>query len=276
MATYCDKTFRSDNYQNSRPTYPDQFFDHLASYIGKRPATIVDVGCGTGQATRSLAKIGDQVYGFDMSPVMIEQAKSSTTASNVKYDVGDDLTFVDKVEPHSVDLVTVAEAAHWLHYPQFFDNVRTVLKPGGVLAFWAYVNFTFIGYPAVGEIIRDCNWNPERYGNLWDEGRRYLDHLYKNIIPPEDSFTDVEYRVNDFDALRSEEPLEIVKLGVPVKAMIQFLRTYSTYHTWKRLNPDKKDMVDQLAEEIFAKTGLNEDSIVDVKWDTVYVFARLK
>ena len=38
----------------------------------------------------------------------------------------------------SVDLVTVASAFHWLDFPRFFDEVRRVARPNGILAVWGY------------------------------------------------------------------------------------------------------------------------------------------
>ena len=37
----------------------------------------------------------------------------------------------------SVDLVLVAQAAHWFDLPAFYAEVARVLRPGGVLAVWS-------------------------------------------------------------------------------------------------------------------------------------------
>jgi len=41
----------------------------------------------------------------------------------------------------SVDLITVAQALHWFDIEQFFAESVRVLRPGGVLAIWAYGHF---------------------------------------------------------------------------------------------------------------------------------------
>jgi ubiquinone/menaquinone biosynthesis C-methylase UbiE len=40
----------------------------------------------------------------------------------------------------SIDLVTVAQALHWLNLPRFYGEARRVLKPGGVVAIWCYAS----------------------------------------------------------------------------------------------------------------------------------------
>ena len=46
-------------YARVRPTYPDDFFEDLVAIAGmNQESSILEVGCGTGQATRSLAALG--------------------------------------------------------------------------------------------------------------------------------------------------------------------------------------------------------------------------
>src|SRR3954466_4385062 len=49
-------------YDRVRPGYPDELFTDLASSTGMGAGTsVLEVGCGTGQATRSLAQLGCSV-----------------------------------------------------------------------------------------------------------------------------------------------------------------------------------------------------------------------
>ena len=46
-------------YDRVRPGYPDELFADLVSIIGMdERSSVLEVGCGTGQATRSLAALG--------------------------------------------------------------------------------------------------------------------------------------------------------------------------------------------------------------------------
>ncbi len=44
------------------------------------------------------------------------------------------------LEADTVDLITVAQGAHWLDRPKFYDEARRVLKTSGVLCFYGYGN----------------------------------------------------------------------------------------------------------------------------------------
>lgn len=44
------------------------------------------------------------------------------------------------IEDKSIDLITVAQAIHWFDFNVFYKQVHRVLKPGGIIAAWAYNN----------------------------------------------------------------------------------------------------------------------------------------
>jgi 2-polyprenyl-3-methyl-5-hydroxy-6-metoxy-1,4-benzoquinol methylase len=49
-------------YDRVRPAYPDELFADLVAITGMdRRSSVLEVGCGTGQATRSLAALGYSV-----------------------------------------------------------------------------------------------------------------------------------------------------------------------------------------------------------------------
>jgi len=54
-------------YDRVRPTYPDELFADLAAITGRdRGSSVLEVGCGTGQATRSLACGGTRLFSGSM------------------------------------------------------------------------------------------------------------------------------------------------------------------------------------------------------------------
>ena len=58
----------------------------------------------------------------------------------------------------SVDVITVAQALHWFDLDRFYTEARRVLKPGGVLAAWAYDFFAVA--PAFDAVLRDAVLGP--------------------------------------------------------------------------------------------------------------------
>jgi ubiquinone/menaquinone biosynthesis C-methylase UbiE len=122
----------------------DTFIDRLAGPLAERlcelariapGAHVLDVGCGTGVATRrAAARTGatGRVLGIDISPGMIEAARRNTN-SHV------DLAVMDaealEFEPGSFDAVVSLCAV--LHFPSLeraIAEMHRVLKPGGTLA----------------------------------------------------------------------------------------------------------------------------------------------
>jgi len=147
-----DPTFRNyapaaaAAYAQYRPGYPDKLIDTVISQhtsTGGGRDLLLDVGCGPGTATRSLAPLFQHAVGVDPGQSMIETARTiaSSTARGepVRYEVcaAEELDSVPGIAPESVDLVTAATAAHWFDLPRFYATAAKVLKPGGTIALWA-------------------------------------------------------------------------------------------------------------------------------------------
>ncbi len=112
----------SANYAAHRPTYPAQLVDELAALCpGTRLA--LDCGCGTGQLTVLLAERFERVVGTDASAAQIDKAQAR---ERVEYRVA--LAEDSGLAAASADLVTVAQAAHWLDLPRFYEEVRRVAR----------------------------------------------------------------------------------------------------------------------------------------------------
>ncbi|GII94046.1 class I SAM-dependent methyltransferase [Sinosporangium siamense] len=63
----------------------------LASWMPPAPATVLDVGCGTGSLSQLLAGAGHRVTGVDLSPLMVERASAKLSAAGLsgRFLVGD-------------------------------------------------------------------------------------------------------------------------------------------------------------------------------------------
>jgi trans-aconitate methyltransferase len=59
----------AERYDRARPSYPDAQIDQLVAWVGPE-ARMVDVGCGTGKATRLLADRGMHGVGVEAHPAM--------------------------------------------------------------------------------------------------------------------------------------------------------------------------------------------------------------
>jgi SAM-dependent methyltransferase len=119
-------------YAEFRPSYPCALIEHI---VGLAPGRELawDCATGSGQAAIQLASHFTRVLATDASA---RQLSAATLHPRVTYRVAAE--HESGATDDSIDLVTVAQALHWLNLPRFYDEARRVLKSGGVIAVWCY------------------------------------------------------------------------------------------------------------------------------------------
>ncbi|WP_027133303.1 class I SAM-dependent methyltransferase [Geminicoccus roseus] len=177
----------ASDYAAHRPTYPASLADFLAGIAPGRGRAL-DGGCGTGQLSVLLAEKFQEVVATDASAAQIAQA---TPHPRVRYRVA--TAERSGLEEASVDLVTVAQAAHWLDLPAFYDEVRRVARPGAALALISYGIFEVAGPP--GPVMR--HFYQDVVGPYWPPERRHVEVGYRSLpFPfPETSLPDMAIEV---------------------------------------------------------------------------------
>ena len=127
----------ADLYDEARPSYPDELFDLLDETIGGIAGTaIVDLAAGTGVQTRPLVARRAEVVAVDVDPRMLQRLRSRSPDVPVVVGRSEWLPLRDAV----ADVVTCANAWHWLPTDRTVEEVARVLRPGGYLALWWAVN----------------------------------------------------------------------------------------------------------------------------------------
>lgn len=168
-------------YADFRPRYPEVLFDWLVDQcVGHGLAW--DCATGSGQAAVALAGRFERVIGSDASTAQIAHAQAHP---GVEYRVAP--AEASGLQAASVDLLTVAQAAHWFDLDAFYGEARRVLKPGGVIALWGYEKLRL--EPALARVVGrfyhdelDGFWPPERA--LVESGYRDLAFPSRPSIPP--------------------------------------------------------------------------------------------
>lgn len=129
-----DSESTARHYAAARPAYPSELFDTLDEMLGHRlaGADVVDVAAGTGISSRQLAERGAHVVAVELSGAMLAQLAAASPAVRAVQGSAHALPLAD----HCADLITVAQAWHWMDPDLALPEIRRVLRPGGVLALW--------------------------------------------------------------------------------------------------------------------------------------------
>ncbi|XP_059428133.1 uncharacterized protein LOC132161932 [Corylus avellana] len=170
---------QAENYAEGRPCYPLELFEFIAS---KTPSQDLawDVGTGNGQAAQSLAGIYKNVIATDTSP---KQLSFAPKLPNITYQQIPPTMSIAELESKvasqsSVDVVTIAQAFHWFDLPNFYQQVKWVLKKSH--AAWCYT------VPEVNDSV-DSVFKPF-YGitvePYWSPARKLVDDKYRSIHFP--------------------------------------------------------------------------------------------
>ena len=133
--TFSDKTRRKVGKFYSIARLSNDFYKELlfSNCSGKK---ILEIGCGPGNYSFQLAKLGALVTGIDISEVAIEQAKErfqNQVETNYYFTVmnAEFLDFEDK----SFDTICGISILHHLVLHQVYSEIARTLKPGGEAIF---------------------------------------------------------------------------------------------------------------------------------------------
>lgn len=197
-------------YAAFRPRYPQALYDFILSKVGSFDYAW-DAGTGNGQAAEELAKHFGQVLATDISIKQLEQAPARP---NIRYDESGELT---DLPDKSVDLVTVAQAIHWLDRNTFYSEVKRVAKPAAIIAVWAYglLKISSEVDPLINRFYTDV------IGPYWDPERRLIDEQLETIEFP-------------FEELPA--PPFAMNFLWPVKELEGYLNTWSATQKYIRVN----------------------------------------
>lgn len=118
-------------YDRVRPRYPAAMFDNLFEMLPVGPQ-IIEVGPGTGQATKDLLARGAFVRAVEIGPAMAAKLQSNLRSDRLEVTVGDFETV--NLRLANADGVFSATAYHWISRQAQTDRPAAVLRPSGVVA----------------------------------------------------------------------------------------------------------------------------------------------
>ena len=192
---------QAEAYDRFRPTYPDAVIDEL---LGPAPAglDVLDVGCGTGIASRQIVQRGAKVLGVELAPRMAEIARGHGIEVEIAAFEGWDAA------GRTFDRVTSAQAWHWLDLPIATAKAASVLRPGGGLC-----------------LIWNAGCQPDDLADA-------LEEVYASVVPPGGHRLLRGYAANRLSDVKARLDSEIdavsaaPEFGAPTERWFPWTRTY--------------------------------------------------
>ncbi|GJM41639.1 MAG: hypothetical protein DHS20C20_19210 [Ardenticatenaceae bacterium] len=139
-------------YEMYRPTYPAELIEDLISLTGIQPASaILEIGSGTGKATRLFAQRGYNILCLEPGQNLIDVAKEAMAAYREQLQFEQARFEEWDANGPQFDLIYSAQAFHWVPQEVRYVKTAVLLKPKGHLAtFWNM----YPGFPgAIGEAL---------------------------------------------------------------------------------------------------------------------------
>lgn len=122
-----------EDYQRTRPVCPPRLFDDLVERAGLDAGDrVIEIGCGTGQATVPLARRGLAVTAVELGAGLADLARRRLT----EFPDADVVTssFEDwRPQATPVDAVVAVNSLHWIDPRLRYAKPHTLLRPGGAM-----------------------------------------------------------------------------------------------------------------------------------------------
>jgi SAM-dependent methyltransferase len=192
----------AEQYNAYRPHYPPQSLLFLVT-LGEldRASDIADIGTGTGRIALELAKYVRLVYAVDTASVMLDQLQISAEEeglSNIRTieAPGEATGLLDE----SLDLVTLAQAFHWMDKSSALREANRILKPDKPLVLlWNQVTNTDDDY--YSEIVSLI----KKYNPSYKGGADILSTDFPDFIARSKLFGPIERYTFSFESTYTPE-----------------------------------------------------------------------
>ncbi|MFC0622762.1 class I SAM-dependent methyltransferase [Kribbella deserti] len=230
-------------YDRMRPGYPPGLFDTLAEVLagpgsaaGGVPAEgagalaagalgeprVLEIGCGTGQATRSMIERGWSVTAVELSPALSAVARRNLPEAEVVTASFEDWPL--PAEPF--ELVIAATSWHWIDPEVRMVKAAQALRPGGSLA----IVSTYHVAGGTQQFFDDVQACYERFDPETKPGLR---------LPPEDATADDP---GEYDRTGLFGPVRFNRWGWDLTyTTSEYLDLLSTYSGHRAMPPEARD-----------------------------------
>lgn len=140
----------AQDYERYRPGYPSELVDLVLAHARGPVRTALEIGAGTGKATRVFAERGIEVTATDPDPAMLAELDRHVPVTVIAVEA----TLEDLPTTSMYDLVFAAASLHWTEPTRRWARVAALLEPGGVVA--SFGGPLLIADPALEAAVRDA------------------------------------------------------------------------------------------------------------------------
>ncbi len=134
-------TGKASSYDRARPMPPEVLLDVLTQLIHlSHPALVVDLGSGTGLSTVIWGERAERVMGIEPNADMRNEAARKVEGhaymAHIEYREG--VAHQTGLPDGCADIVTAAQAFHWMEPTSTLAEIARILRPGGLFAAYDY------------------------------------------------------------------------------------------------------------------------------------------
>ena len=193
----------AESYERFRLNYPDEVVDRTLTFADRPVTEGVEVGAGTGKATRAFASRGIHVTALEPDPEMCTVLTRETLAMPVS----PVHTTFEEYDGKPCGLVYAAAAMHWTEPASRWRRVHDLLEEGGVTAVFGCP--MELSDPEVAERVREARrpqLEEDDYAHEFDAG-----------MAASGLFTDIEHHVVERETV------------LPQREYVGYLSTVSAY-----------------------------------------------
>jgi len=121
---------RGDEMENHHSDITDQTLALMDLQAADR---VLDLGCGTGWASRRMARVAGEVIGLDVADEMLRRAeKTSSSFKNIRY-VWGSAESIPTADHYFSKVLSVESFYYYANQGKALDELRRVMAPGGKL-----------------------------------------------------------------------------------------------------------------------------------------------
>ncbi len=220
--------------------WADYLYQRAKLYYGKRPESVLDLGCGTGKLLAEMGKYVESLSGLDRSQAMLDRAEKSQPAVQfVKGDIQGPLPYEENSQAW---IVSTHDTVNYLiddtRLMNHFSEVSRILVPGGIYSF-DIVTEQHILNNYDGD---DCVFNVEDMSLTWANSFQRETSLLTTRLTFERNDDPVYQEVHQQRHIEDEEIINIA--GVYGMTLVALESDYSSakpseYSTVKNLHMKK-------------------------------------